>query len=287
MKKIITTSALLLIAFIIGAIVKTTYAGSLTPPGVPASTMYTLGDIYTKLTDSTTTTTEGSASFTTPGSVSATFHNLKQIYELIPTIDATKVLTGTTYLGVAGTASGGSSSLPLKTGQTHCNAFSGGYGSVSQVPCAGTNQDGDLKRGVTRSYTDNADGTVTDNATGLMWQKCSDGQTGLDCSGGAAVAELMDDGYGVSPAINYCEGLSLASHTDWHLPSVNELQSLVDYGRVNTSIDPSFPLTQSAYYWSSTAYEGNASFAWVVNFYAGGVDYDGMDNSRFVRCVRG
>lgn len=290
MKKTLQISSYILIAFIIGAFVRTTFAGSLTPTSTPASTMYTLDGIYNKLIDNTTSQAEGSASFTTPGSVSATFHTLKQIYESIPTLDAAKILTGTTYMGVSGSASSGG--LP-KTGQTHCNAFSSGYGSSSQIPCTGTTQDGESQKGLAHGYVDNSDGTISDNATGLMWQKCSAGQTGLDCSGGTATVVLFDDGDGNlgiahQPAINYCDSLSLATHSDWRLPNVKELMSIVDYGRLTPAIDPSiFPNTQSDGYWSSTAYEDGTNGAWIVNFVDGYVGGDYMGGNSFVRCVRG
>ncbi|MBP6857614.1 MAG: DUF1566 domain-containing protein [Candidatus Pacebacteria bacterium] len=254
--------------------------------------MYTLDGIYNRLIDNTTSQAESSASFTTPGSVSATFHTLKQIYESIPTLDATKILTGTTYMGVAGSASAGQAGLP-KTGQTHCNAFSGGYGSSSQIPCTATAQDGETQKGLAHGYVDNGDATITDSATGLMWQKCSDGQTGLDCSGGSAIGVLFDDGDGDlgithQPAINYCDSLSLATHSDWRLPNVKELMSIVDYGRVNPAIDPTyFPATQSGFYWSSTAYENSANNAWLVHFSDGSVYSVTMNSNYFVRCVRG
>lgn len=290
MKKTLQIGSYFIIAFIIGAFVRTSFAGSLTPSATPASTMYTLDGIYNKLIDNTTSQAEGSASFTTPGSVSATFHSLKEIYESIPTLDATKIATGTTYMGVPGTATSGG--LP-KTGQTHCNAFSGGYGSSSQIPCTATAQDGETQKGLAHGYVDNGDATITDSATGLMWQKCSDGQTGLDCSGGSAVSVVFDDGdgdLGIShqPAINYCDSLSLATHSDWRLPNVKELMSIVDYGRVSPAIDPTyFPATQSGYYWSSTADETNTNAAWVVGFDGGIVSSDSMDSNYYVRCVRG
>lgn len=297
MKKILHISSYILIAFIIGAFVRTTFAGLLDPTTPPTgSTMYTLDGIYNRLIDNTTSQAEGSASFTTPGSVSATFHNLKQIYESIPTLDATKIKSGTTYMGIAGSLVAGQAGLP-KTGQTHCYAFSGGYGSSSQILCTGTAQDGQTQTGLPTSgprFVDNSsDGTITDNATSLMWQKCSDGQSGADCSGGSAISVVFDDGdgdLGIShqPAINYCDSLSLATHADWRLPNVKELASIVDYGRVGPAIDPTFfPNTQSDYYWSSTAYENYTGYAWVVYFNGGSVYIDDKDTNYFVRCVRG
>lgn len=99
-------------------------------------------------------------------------------------------------------------------------------------------------------FTDNADGTITDNATGLMWQQSDDGNA-----------------YDWEDALAYAENLSLATYEDWRLPNAKELQSIVDYTRSpNTSsspaIDPLFsctPITdpngnsgQYGYYWSSS-----------------------------------
>lgn len=285
MKKYLEKSIYLTIAILVGVTIA--YAGSLTPPGSVADTMYSLTDIYNLA--SGTTTTEGTGTIgTTPGTISETGKTLTEAYEAIAgeieDINASTILTGTTIFGVEGSAVAGG--LP-KTGQTHCNEYADNYGSSSQVPCTGTNQDGDLKRGLARSYTDNADGTITDNATGLMWQKCSAGQNATDCTG-EATSILFDDGNGVSPAINYCENLSLATHTDWHLPNVNELQSVVDYGKAGPAIDATFfPNTQSAPYWSSTAYENLTGYVWVVDFSDGYVYYDFMGNTYYVRCVRG
>jgi hypothetical protein len=60
-------------------------------------------------------------------------------------------------------------SQTVRTGQTTCFAVNG-----TSTPCAGTGQDGEFQAGSLRSFTDNLDGTVTDNATGLMWEKHGD-----------------------------------------------------------------------------------------------------------------
>jgi hypothetical protein len=111
-------------------------------------------------------------------------------------------------------------------------------------------------------FTDNGDGTVTDNCTGLMWQKRtadvnSDGQsTGADsipwCN-----------------AMIFCSNLGLGGHNDWRLPNVRELESIVDYGRSGPAIDPVFSAT-SGRYWSSTSIESNPESAWLVEFFGGG-----------------
>jgi hypothetical protein len=95
-------------------------------------------------------------------------------------------------------------------------------------------------------FHDNGDGTVTDRATGLMWQQGDSGQA-LNWQQGLA----------------YAQGLSLAGHSDWRVPNAKELQSLVDYTRSpatsNTAaIDPIFRVTNvESWYWTSTThYDG-------------------------------
>jgi hypothetical protein len=68
------------------------------------------------------------------------------------------------------------------------------------------------------SYTDNGDGTITDNITGLMWQK--------------AVADKTS----YSAVVNGASSFSLAGHNDWRVPTIKELYSLMDFS--GEDIDP-------------------------------------------------
>ncbi len=100
-------------------------------------------------------------------------------------------------------------------------------------------------------FADNGDGTVSDNATGLMWNQDDSGEGML-----------------WSDALDYAEGSELAGHNDWRLPNAKELQSIVDYSRSpstsnSAAIDPILNCTeiineagQSDYgsYWSSTTH---------------------------------
>jgi len=117
-------------------------------------------------------------------------------------------------------------------------------------------------------FTDNGDGTVTDNRTGLMWQK----KTALGT-------------YMWQEALKYCENLSLAGHDDWRLPNVRELQSIVDYGRRNPSIDPVFGAV-SSFYWSSSTYVHYPPYAWIVSFHYGYVGGHDKTFGHYVRAVR-
>ena len=121
------------------------------------------------------------------------------------------------------------------------------------------------------SYTDNGDGTTTDDNTGLMWQQQDDGST-----------------YNYANAGTYCSTLSLAAHTDWRLPNEVELQRIVDYGKTTPPmIDAvAFPSTQSSVYWTSTVYAPDTPIAWGVYFSSGYVDNNNQTSTYYVRCVR-
>jgi hypothetical protein len=131
------------------------------------------------------------------------------------------------------------------------------------------NDDGDLQRGVDRSYTNNEDGTITDNVTSLMWQQEDDNLT-----------RDWDD------ANSYCNSLAFAGHSDWRLPTIKELQTLVDYGRYNPAIDPIFTNTNFSGYWSSTGGGFSGTEKWFNDFGDGSDYWYLMTNPSYVRCVR-
>jgi hypothetical protein len=132
-----------------------------------------------------------------------------------------------------------------------------------------------------QSFTDNGDGTVTDNLTNLRWQQCSADLSGVGCIGGAAVAPFW------AGALTYCNTLTLLSKT-WRLPSSNELRSLVDYNAlsgpvINTTY---FPNTFNSTYWTSTTKVSAQSNAWQVQFLSGNISSTTKPDSPLkVRCV--
>jgi hypothetical protein len=181
------------------------------------------------------------------------------------------------------------------TGQTTCWDSTG-----TVIPCAGTGQDGDLTAGAALSYTDNGDGTITDHNTGLMWEKKSlDGDTTTNI-------HHRDKMYTWANAFAvHIAGLNagggFAGHTDWRLPNVKELQSIVNHENVNPSVSSAFNagcvasctvLTCSctapfAFYWSSSTSAGSPANAWGVHFSPFNVVMFGKSNDAFVRAVRG
>ena len=131
------------------------------------------------------------------------------------------------------------------------------------------------------SYTDNGDGTILDNVTGLTWQKCSMGQSGLDCATGTATT------YDWATSGTTCGSLSLAG-TGWRLPTDFELMTIVDYGIYSPLIDSAyFPKTIVSNYWSSTSYAPVTSSACYVDFLNGLSYYYVKTAAFYVRCVRG
>ncbi len=115
---------------------------------------------------------------------------------------------------------------------------------------------GNPKYGV-NDFADSGDGTVTDRATGLMWQKADSGK-GLDWQA----------------ALAYAGALKLAGHDDWRLPNAKELQSLVDYGHApdatdrakqSPALNPVFKMGDpEAWYWTGTTHLENRSCGFAV-----------------------
>jgi len=156
------------------------------------------------------------------------------------------------------------------TGQNKC------YDNTGEITCPVPGdpfygQDAQYAIGCQPNYSDNGDGTVTDNCTALMWQQlCDDIPRNWDA------------------ALSYCEDLDLAENTNWRLPSISELQSLVDYGRSEPAIDTSiFEGNYSANYSSSTTRDSNQTEHWSIEFGQGYMYfYNKAGHSSYVRCVR-
>lgn len=145
-------------------------------------------------------------------------------------------------------------------------------------------------------YRINGDGTVTDTKTGLMWKRCSEGQSGDTCSGEAAKYKWDD------AMSKFRSGVSFAGYSDWRMPTREELRTLVycsngtpqetawdkrcgkdgeyQYPTINQT---AFPNTRS-FYWSST--EKDASYAWLVDFYGGYGYWNYRVDDDAVRLVR-
>lgn len=267
-------------------------AGNTNSPGVPGSTSsYTLQDIYARLTSGTA----GSQStFTEPATgPGSTMADLNTIMAAAPAVDATNgaaaadVASGKTFWGLLpgggwGPQTGTAASAGAKpyvwiprTGQTTC------YNGGTPVTCDGTGQDGESHMGSTvlpvlapstgvfgaytldwsgtSRFTDNGDGTVTDDLTGLIWLKDADciqnEYPGFDTFATAG------DGYvSWQQTLDFVAGINAGTYsncgggqTDWRLPNINELHSLIDLSQANPALPSGHPFTGiKTYYWSST-----------------------------------
>lgn len=159
----------------------------------------------------------------------------------------------------------------LETGQTVCYNATG-----DPIGCAGTGQDGELQKGTPNSYTDNGDGTITDNGTGLMWEKIADDGTIHDKD----TTYTFDNSFTKVATLNLT---TFAGYSDWRLPNIHELDSLVDFGKTGPTIDqifnkasclPGCSVTSCSCngtgdFWSSTAYETDPTCSWKVGFAVG------------------
>jgi Protein of unknown function (DUF1566) len=171
--------------------------------------------------------------------------------------------------------------LPPYTGGIIGTGDAGTGGAVAAGDWAGwpmPNDQVDVTAGAPNleSYTDNGDGTVTDNVTGLMWQQAVSATT-----------------YTWADAVAYCPTLTLAGHSDWRLPSRIELVSIVDLGvtsgsgaPINATYFPSMPASGGFRFWTSSPSADSSSRAWYVDFAFGSTDNLDVSNTCNVRCVR-
>lgn len=186
------------------------------------------------------------------------------------------------------------------TGQTFCYTEFPGPADCDVVGPRGPGgnflggQDGHYSMGcpIGDRYIDPGDGTITDTCTGLMWQKDA--------------GNNFSTWYG---ALEYCDKLILTKnhawasdadleggvittddvqYSDWRLPNIRELQSIVNYGQSNPAIDSSKFTTTQSYYWSSSTAVGEPSRVWMVNFTNGSVitDPDKTTFGYYIRAVR-
>ncbi len=145
-----------------------------------------------------------------------------------------------------------------KTGQTTCH----GVTRDSIIPCTGTGQDGEHQAGEPQPdtrFVDNADGTVTDNLTGLIWLQ------NIDCFGPRTWSDALTDSNNLADGA--C-GLTDGSKAgDWRLPNPLEVVSLVDYSQLPPMLTAGHPFTNFTYktHWTSATWPASTIYG-----YAGG-----------------
>ena len=147
----------------------------------------------------------------------------------------------------------------------------------------------------TATFTVYGDGTAMDTTTGLVWMRCSLGQSwdGSACSGSAtyytwqgALDVARDTNSGASNADGDGQA-GYAGMTDWRLPNKNELESIVEARCWLPSINAAvFPNTIPGGFLSSSPNAKYSNYAWYVRFSGGGVYYTYKDYNYYVRLVR-
>jgi hypothetical protein len=193
---------------------------------------------------------------------------LSEVATALPPSDARDAALA--FAGVLDCAAG-ESGLParvLATGQDRC--FGGPAAAPVEIPCGGTEQDGESRTGAELAYLDNGDGTITDLVTRLVWEKKSDdgslhakdlrfpwagvcaGDGATSCTSDASCASAggpCENGDAQTPhpngltAFEWVESLNaagFAGYADWRLPNARELETLVDRDRFSPVVGAPF-----------------------------------------------
>ncbi|QEP44603.1 DUF1566 domain-containing protein [Ectothiorhodospiraceae bacterium BW-2] len=118
-----------------------------------------------------------------------------------------------------------------------------------------------------------------------MWKQCVEGLSDPDCATGGAENLTWD--VALQRPVTLNAGGGFAGYTDWHLPNLKELLTLVENCRINPAINETiFPNTPSAFVWSASANAYNSGNAWYVDFNYGNSDNGNRANSFGVRLFR-
>ncbi|MFA7404141.1 MAG: DUF1566 domain-containing protein [Pelobacteraceae bacterium] len=246
---------------------------SFTATAIPANTYTISGTITTGGTalagvtvalsgnGSTTTTTNASGTFTFSGAQNGSYTITPSMtgYTFTPASQSVTVSgANVTGAGFTATATGGGPATAIQLPQTG-QTFSDGFGD-----------DGNLKRGAAwpiPRFTDNLNGTVTDNLTGLIWLKNANSFGAQPWASALTLANTLASG-----SLGLSDG-SIAGQ--WRLPNINELESLLDISHFTPALPAGNPFTGvTGNFWSSSSLSSNAMSAWYVDMNTSGVGYN-------------
>ena len=207
-----------------------------------------------------------------PGDLAAGMYTMEQVYQYIKNGGAFAALTTFTE---PSTAPG--------TGTMHTlNDIYNLIGMTAHVPrttrnlctCYATGDDGELRTGAlwpTPRFSDNGNGSVTDNLTGLIWLR------NANCYNTQTWAQALVDANSLANGQCGLSDGSAAGHR--RLPNVRELLSLIDYGQASPAFPPAVTigapfvgLQPSVRYWSSTTVANKDTVAWDIDFDIGTVN---------------
>ena len=184
-----------------------------------------------------------------------------------------------------------------------CQVTPATFLATGQTTSYAANDDGALQLGAPLAYVDNGDGTITDLNTGLMWEK-KDRNGGLHqytstYNWTTAMGTWLNN-------VNNEGGVGFAGYTDWRIPNVRELQSIIDYSKLSPAHDEIFgnincvtscyvtecSCTNGGSHWTSTRYANGGSnssdtYTWFVNMNDGSHSITRNTSFAYIRAVRG
>ncbi|MBC8449262.1 MAG: DUF1566 domain-containing protein [Chloroflexi bacterium] len=303
-----------LVGIVVGVLlasVAVVLAGQIDSPEAPThadAQMYTLEQIYDRL--DTGAETAKMTTFTEPssGPTAGTGHTLDEVMAEAPAVDDTNgagvadVSSGKTAWGLTSGAWG------VITGTGTIATYAAVVPKTGVTVTIATGDDGDLEKGVAwpNPRFTKSSGTVTDNLTGLIWLQDANCISTQHATYNFDNDVTAGDGRVTwQHALDFVAGINAgtysncgAGHTDWRLPNVNELLSLIHYGVYDPSVpdtagtgrwtaDTPFDGVQSYVYWSSTTSAYHTGYAWYVYLYDGLVNYDSKAHDFYVWPVRG
>lgn len=117
----------------------------------------------------------------------------------------------------------------------------------------------------------NASDLIYDNTTSALWQNTKE-NSHLTMTH--------------KQAKDYCSRLTIEQYSDFRLPTVKELQTLVDFNKRKPAILSAFNHVASDVYWSSTIDVYRNDSVWAVDFKTGSVKSTGTTYDRHIRCVQ-